>query len=60
MSTPMVANWKNIDASKQEVAEPTLYRKLIGFLMYLENTRPDICFVLNTLIQFMVDPRRAH
>jgi hypothetical protein len=28
--------------------------------MYLVNTRPYICFVVNTLSQFMVDPRRVH
>jgi hypothetical protein len=60
MSTPMVTNWKKIDASKQEAVDPTLYRQLIGSLMYLVNTRPNICFVVNTLSQFMVEPRRAH
>jgi hypothetical protein len=28
--------------------------------MYLTNTRPDICFAVNTLSQHMVDPRRVH
>jgi hypothetical protein len=28
--------------------------------MYLTNTRPDICFVVNTLSQFLVEPRRVH
>ena len=28
--------------------------------MYLTNTRPDICFAVNTLSQFMVEPRRVH
>jgi hypothetical protein len=60
MSTPMVTNWKKIDASKQEEVDPTLYRQLIGYLMYLVNTKPDICFAMNTLNQFMVEPRRAH
>jgi hypothetical protein len=40
--------------------DATLYRKMIGSLMYLMNTRPDICFVVNTLSQYMVDPRRVH
>jgi len=39
---------------------PTIYRQLIGCLMYLTNTRPDICFTVNTLSQHMVDPRRVH
>jgi hypothetical protein len=28
--------------------------------MYLVNTRPYISFVVNSLSQFMVDPRRVH
>jgi hypothetical protein len=37
-----------------------LYKQLIGSLMYLVNTRPDICFAVNTLSQFMVEPRQEH
>jgi hypothetical protein len=60
METPMVTNWKKIDASKSKGVEATLYRQLIGSLMYLVNTRPDLCFVVNTLGQFMVEPKRVH
>jgi hypothetical protein len=60
MSTPLVTNWKNIDASDLKTIEPTVYRKLIGSLMYLVNTRPYIIFVVNSLSQFMGDPRRVH
>jgi hypothetical protein len=28
--------------------------------MYLKKTRPDICFSVNTLSQFMVEPRHVH
>jgi hypothetical protein len=28
--------------------------------MYLKNTRPDICFSMNTLSQFLVEPKRVH
>ena len=28
--------------------------------MYLVNTRPDMCFAVNTLSQFMVEPRSVH
>jgi hypothetical protein len=56
----MVTNWKKIDASKSEGVDPTIYRQLIGSFMYLVNTRPDLCFVVNTLSQFMVEPKRVH
>ena len=60
MSTSMVANWKKLHASKGELADPRLYRRLIGSLMYLVNTRLDLCFAVNTLSQFMVEPRSVH
>ena len=28
--------------------------------MYLTNTRPDICFAVNTLSQYLVQPRHVH
>jgi hypothetical protein len=60
MSTPMITNWKKLHASESQLVDSTLYRQLIGSLMYLVNTRPDICFAVNTLSQFMVEPRRVH
>ena len=33
---------------------------MIGFLMYLANMRPCIFFVVNTLSQFLTDPRSVH
>jgi hypothetical protein len=38
----------------------TLFQQIIGSLMYLMNTRPNICFVMNTLSPFLVEPRRVH
>ena len=57
MSTSMVTNWKKRHASEGELVDPTLYRQLIGSLMYLVNTRSNLCFSMNTLSQFMVEPR---
>eukprot|EP00253_Pinus_taeda_P024469 PITA_24469 len=60
MSTPMITNWKKLHPSDFELVDPTLYRQLIGSLMYLVNTRPDICFLVNTISQFMCEPRKVH
>jgi hypothetical protein len=60
MSTPMITNLRKLNASEDELVDPTLYKQLIRSLMYLVNTRPDICFAMNTLSQFMVEPRRVH
>jgi hypothetical protein len=48
-----------VDTSS-ELIDATLYRQIIGSLMYLKNTMLDICFVVNTLSQFLGEPRRAH
>jgi hypothetical protein len=60
MSTLMKTNLKKLDASESELVDPTLYRQLIGYLMYLVNTRLDICIVVNTVSKFMVESRRVH
>ena len=48
-----------VDTSS-ELIDATLYRQIIGSLIYLTNTKPDICFSVNTLSQFLVEPRRVH
>ena len=37
-----------------------MYRQMIVSLMYLTNTRPYIFFAVNTLSQFLKDPRHVH
>ena len=49
MNTPMVTNLKVLNVDSLEIVDVTLYRQIIGSLMYLTNTRPNICFVVNTL-----------
>jgi hypothetical protein len=60
MATPMESNMKLLGDTTSEVVDATLYREMIGSLMYLTNTRPYICFVVNTLSQYMVDPKCVH
>ena len=60
MAILLVSHWRKIDASLSNRFDPTLYCQLIGSLMCLVNTRPCIIFVINSLSEFMVDPRRVH
>ena len=60
MLIPMITNWKKLHAYEGGLVDPTLYHQLIRSLMYLVNTRPDLCFLVNTLSQFMVEPRSVH
>jgi hypothetical protein len=60
MNTPMEEKLKLLVDTSSDLIDATLYRQIIGSLMYLTNTRPDICFTMNTLSQFLVEPRRVH
>jgi hypothetical protein len=60
MPRPMVTNLKLLSDTSSEIVDVTTHRNMIGSLMYLTNTRPNICFAVNTLSQYMVEPRRVH
>jgi len=38
MQTPLAGNWRKEDATLGEVVVATIYRQLVGSLMYLVNT----------------------
>eukprot|EP00253_Pinus_taeda_P036133 PITA_36133 len=60
MTTPMITNLKRLKSHKSSPMDPTRYRQLIGSLMYFVNTRPDICFAMNVLSEFQVEPKHDH
>ena len=60
MATPMDTNLKFLSDETSELVEMTHYRQIIGSLMYLTNTRPDIFFAMNTLSQYPIKPRWVH
>ncbi|XP_024172401.1 uncharacterized mitochondrial protein AtMg00810-like [Rosa chinensis] len=39
---------------------PTSFREMVGSLQYLTITRPDIAFAVNSVSQFMSQPRAPH
>jgi hypothetical protein len=60
MNTPIETKLNIQVDTSSEFIDATLYRQIIGSLMYLTNTKPDICFSLNTSIQFLLEPRHVH
>jgi hypothetical protein len=60
MNTPMEVKLKLLVDTSLELIDATLYRQIIGSLMYLTNTMPNIYFSVNTLSQFLVEPRHVH
>jgi hypothetical protein len=62
MATPLVMNLKKLSETSSDLGEidPRLYRKMIGSLMYLVNTRLDICYAVCVLSHFMSQPINTH
>lgn len=46
--------------STERLEDNTGYRKLLGKLLYLTNTRPDISYVVQQLSQHLEAPHQAH
>eukprot|EP00268_Persea_americana_P067868 TRINITY_DN9389_c0_g1_i14.p1 TRINITY_DN9389_c0_g1~~TRINITY_DN9389_c0_g1_i14.p1 ORF type:complete len:382 (-),score=56.41 TRINITY_DN9389_c0_g1_i14:482-1627(-) len=60
VNTPVEVNVKLQQDSGDPLFDPTLYRRLVGSLIYLTITRPDISYAVNLVSQFMTDPRHRH
>ena len=42
------------------MVDNTLYRQLIGILLYLTHSRPDISYVVSVAARYMQDPHELH
>ena len=60
VTTPLDRNIKIDATSGTAEIEPTQYRQLIGSLIYLTITRPDLSYSVGLLSQFMQNPRNIH
>ncbi|GJT85301.1 putative ribonuclease H-like domain-containing protein, partial [Tanacetum coccineum] len=59
-STPMEPNKALIKDAKSEDVDVHLYRSMIGSLMYLTASRPDIMFAVCACARFQVTPKVSH
>lgn len=59
-SVPMEPNLKLSRDSGDPVEDAELYKRLVGKLMYLTFTRPDITYVVHKLCQYTASPRVPH
>ncbi|XP_047148460.1 uncharacterized mitochondrial protein AtMg00810-like [Vigna umbellata] len=59
-STPFLSDTSTLYKADNYLDDPGPYRRLIGKLLYLTNTRPDLCFSINLLSQFMKSPTNHH
>ncbi|XP_073284995.1 secreted RxLR effector protein 161-like [Primulina huaijiensis] len=58
--TPMDSTKKLDKAESDTPVDRGRYQRLVGKLIYLSHTRPDIGFSVSVVSQFMNDPREEH
>ncbi|GJV70497.1 putative ribonuclease H-like domain-containing protein [Tanacetum coccineum] len=59
-STPIETNKALVKDEEAEAVDVHLYRSMIGSLMYLTASRPDIMFVVCACARFQVTPKTSH
>ena len=47
-------------SDKKVSVDTTRYQRLVGKLIYLSHTRPDIAFAVSVVSQFMYSPYEEH
>ncbi|XP_059431493.1 secreted RxLR effector protein 161-like [Corylus avellana] len=60
MSSPLETNVKLLATDGEPFSDATLHRQLVGSLIYLTVTRPDIAYVVHLVSQYMSAPRSTH
>ena len=58
--TPMSLSEKLSKNDGKEKVDESIYRSLVGSLIYLTNTRPDIVYSVSIVSRFMDNPSKAH
>lgn len=53
MDTPLANNWRKEDSTSGEEVEATIYQKLVGSLMYIMSTIPNMCYEVHHIRQDM-------
>ncbi|KAE8698166.1 tir-nbs resistance protein [Hibiscus syriacus] len=59
-STPMEPNIKMCTHEGKDLEDATMYRQLVGSLIYLTLTRPDISYAVGVMSQYMQNPKKPH
>ncbi|KAL0299923.1 UNVERIFIED_CONTAM: Retrovirus-related Pol polyprotein from transposon RE2 [Sesamum angustifolium] len=60
VTTPLVTGEKYQKEDGSQKVDGSMYRSLIGSLLYLTATRPDIMFTTSLLSKFMQSPSQVH
>jgi len=59
-NTPIDPNLKLGNAEEDTAVDKEMYQRLVGRLIYLSHTRPDVAFAVSLVSQFMHQPKEIH
>nr|GEV80789.1 reverse transcriptase domain-containing protein [Tanacetum cinerariifolium] len=60
VDTPMVEKSKLDEDPQRKAVDPTRYYRIIGSLMYMTSSRPDLVFVVSMCSQYKAKPTEKH
>ena len=58
--SPIKQNHKLRGKIEDDMVDYSLYQRLVGKLIYLSHTQPDIAYVVGVVSQFMHSPHESH
>jgi hypothetical protein len=58
--TPFLSGVRLEDSEDTPLFDNTLYKKLVGSLLYLTHSRPDLSYVVGLVSRFMQEPHELH
>ena len=60
VNTPVELNAHLTPSGGKPLSNPSFYRRLVGSLVYLTVTRPDISYAVHQVSQYLSAPRSTH
>ena len=58
--TPVITGLKLSKEDEGSIVDPRLFKRLVGSLMYLTTTRPDIMYGVSLISRVMESPQESH
>jgi hypothetical protein len=59
-STPFLSGVKHEDGGDTPLVDNTLYRRIVGSLVYLTHSRPNLSYAIGAVSRFVQKPHELH